>query len=194
VSYLDNSSVSPLHSLVYLLNRLVTNTSLALQGFSLPSEKISVSHRANLRVCNKANYLQTLRSKLRYDYHRSAYRQATEYLRTIYFGCWEGSICIPEDIPRVSDAERRNAMNKVDEINGRLMDRNISGERDIGLGLVHCQELIDKWKMIITTLDPRLQAKGDEQTRECMTALSDVCNERQYPRGWTKLPPSDEEL
>lgn len=85
-------------------------------------------------------------------------------------------------------------MNKVDEINGRLMDRNISGERDVGLGLVHCQELIDKWKMIITTLDPRLQAKGDEQTRECMTALSDVCNERQYPRGWTRLPPSDEEL
>jgi len=76
-----------MHSLVYLLNRLVTNTSLALQGFSLPAEKISVSHRANLRIYNEADYLQTLKSKLRYDYHRSAYRQATEYLRTIYFGC-----------------------------------------------------------------------------------------------------------
>jgi hypothetical protein len=85
-------------------------------------------------------------------------------------------------------------MNKVDEINGRLMDRNISGERDIELGLIHCKELIHKWNMVITTLDPRLRERGDGQTKECMAALSDVCNERQYPRGWTRLPPSDEEL
>jgi hypothetical protein len=145
----------------------------------------------NLRVGGEANCIQSVKPKL-HQYHKLAHHEATEYLRTIYFALWESPVIHfyrPETIPRVSPAEKRNAISKLDDINLRLMDRNISNGLDLELGHIHWQHLIEKWNLIISTLDPRARVKGDQQMSASIAALSDMCNELQYPSGWTGLPP-----
>ncbi|KAJ5123226.1 hypothetical protein N7448_009323 [Penicillium atrosanguineum] len=40
-------------------------------------------------------------------------------------------------VPQVSPSEKKIAISKLDDINRRLMDRNISHNLDIGLGHIH---------------------------------------------------------
>lgn len=132
-----------------------------------------------------------------HQYHKLAHHEATESLRTIYFVLWQSPVLNfyrPEMIPQVSPSEKKIAISKLDDINLRLMDRNISHNLDIGLGHIHWQRLVEKWNMIITSLDPRVLANGDQQLKASTAELSNMCIELQYPSGWTSLPPSGEDL
>ena len=70
------------------------------------------------------------------------------------------------------------------------MDNNIDGP-DLAFGHVLWQEFREKWKMIITLHDPR--SKLEPNLPAHITALSDWCNQLEYPRGWANLPPNDED-
>jgi hypothetical protein len=42
----------------------------------------------------------------------------------------------------------REAINKIDEINLRLLDRNVGNDLDLGRGQIHWERFIEIWKPI----------------------------------------------
>ncbi|KAJ5184195.1 hypothetical protein N7492_001811 [Penicillium capsulatum] len=123
-------------------------------------------------------------------YYHEAYKQATAYLRTIYDALSENPFLAfhnPYLASHTPPIAARNAVSKLDEINLRLMDRNILNEIDISTGQIKWQDFIKMWKTVLIAEDIR-KIKGETYTVD-NNALPKFCQENNYPIGWASLPP-----
>lgn len=74
-----------------------------------------------------------------FEYHREAHQRATQYLQTLYFGLLENPLIAfynPSTAKNIPPPAVKEAINKLDEINGRLLDRNIWSNLDLGRGQI----------------------------------------------------------
>lgn len=89
----------------------------------------------------------------------------------------------------------REAINKIDEINLRLLDRNIGNNLDLGRGQIHWERFIEIWKSIdFASKHPQLaQLDGEQRKGALIVDLCNVCKEFRYPSGWASVPPTGQE-
>lgn len=80
------------------------------------------------------------------QYHREALQRPTQYLRIIYFALLDSpfiALYNPMTPRHVPPPAMKEAVNKIDEINLRLMDRNIRNDLDLGRGQIQLQRFIE---------------------------------------------------
>lgn len=127
-----------------------------------------------------------------FQYHREAHQRATQYLRTIYFALLDNPFIAffnPMTPRIVPPPAVREAIKKIDEINLRLLDRNIGNDLDLGRGQIHWERFIEIWKSIdFASKNPQLD--GDQRKEALMDELCNVCKEFRYPSGWASVPPN----
>lgn len=89
----------------------------------------------------------------------------------------------------------REAINRIDEINLRLLDGNIENGLDLGRGQIHWERFIEIWKSIdFPSKFPQLaRLDGEQRLGALMDELYNVCKEFRYPSGWARVPPNCQE-
>ncbi|CAG8057947.1 unnamed protein product [Penicillium nalgiovense] len=109
-----------------------------------------------------------------------AHHKATPYLCTLYLTLFDNPLVgfyNPITENQIPPKAARDAISKLDRINGRLMDRNIA------------TETLPTLKTILFVLNNTRQT-GKPETKPLMFALSYMGKKYGHPNAWAGLPPS----
>ena len=130
-----------------------------------------------------------------FQYHREAHQRATPYLRTFYFALLDNPLVAFINLMTyisVPPLAAREAIKKIDEINLRLLDRNIGDDLDLGRGQIHWERFIERWKSIyFASKNPQLG--GEQRKGGLMVELCNMWKGFRYPSGWASVPPNGQE-
>lgn len=119
--------------------------------------------------------------------HREAHDEATQYLRMLYFEIEKHPTMALYNYNKLNrpSAAAIEAMDKIDEINGRLLDFNCSSRLSIAVGQIMRDRFVELWRWFIYA--PK------ERKEKHMNALAKMCKEFDYPRSWANIPPGSPE-
>ncbi|KAJ5602075.1 hypothetical protein N7510_011609 [Penicillium lagena] len=127
-------------------------------------------------------------------YHHAAQDEATQYLRTLYFALVENpsvGFYNPTRLNLPSPAAKE-AISKLDEINGRLLTRNCFSGLNIAVGQIQWSRLVKTWKSILFASED-ISPFAEEAKKRHMSALTNICKELHYPKEWANIPPGGPE-
>ncbi|KAJ5891351.1 uncharacterized protein N7473_007579 [Penicillium subrubescens] len=118
-------------------------------------------------------------------YHHEAHEEATQYLRTLYLEIEKDPTAALYNYNKFNapSPAAREAMDKIDKINGRLMTINCSSNRQIEVGQIMRDRFVRTWRLFIYAPEER---KGRHRS-----TLADMCKELHYPSEWANVPPGD---
>jgi hypothetical protein len=116
--------------------------------------------------------------------HQEAHDEATQYLRTLYFEIEQNpavALYNPTKSNRPS-AAAKEAIDKIDEINGHLLTFNSFSGLDIAVGQIIRDDFVRLWKWFLYA--------PEERKEKHINALAKMCKELHYPSGWANIPPA----
>jgi hypothetical protein len=119
--------------------------------------------------------------------HEEAHDEATPYLRTLYFEIKNNptvALYNPTKFNRPSPAAKE-AIDKIDEINGHLLTFNCAGGLNIAMGQIMRDHFVQLWRLFLYA--------SDERKESHMSALAKMCKDLHYPSGWASIPPGSVE-
>jgi hypothetical protein len=115
--------------------------------------------------------------------HREAHDEATQYLRMLYFEIEKNPTMALYNYNKFNrpSAAAKEAMDKIDEINGRLLNFNCSSRLSIAVGQIMRDRFVELWRWYIYA--------PEERKEKHVNALAKLCREHGYPSSWANIPP-----
>lgn len=122
-----------------------------------------------------------------HPYHHEAHEEATQYLRTLYLEIEKNPTVALYNYTKRNGPSlaAKEAIAKIDEINGRLLTINCFSDLSIAVGQIMRDDFVQTWKWFIYATKERKEVH--------LSALANMCNELHYPRGWANIPPGGPE-